>query len=210
MRFIPIAESSGQILQIGEWVLRTAMQQVAAWQAAGLAVVPVAVNLSALQFHQAGLCETVAEVLRTNGLNPELLELELTESVAMEDSSFTLDQIGKLHAMGLKLSIDDFGTGYSSLSYLKRYQIDKLKIDQSFVRDLDREQDDGAIVRAIVQMAHGLGFKTIAEGVETQHQLDFLRAQGCDEMQGYFFGRPMPAAAFAALLLNGDATLFPK
>jgi EAL domain-containing protein (putative c-di-GMP-specific phosphodiesterase class I) len=200
LRFIPVAESSGQILQIGEWVLRSAMQQVADWQAAGLAVVPVAVNLSALQFRQATLCDTVSEALSASGVSPALLELELTESIAMEDSSFTLDQISRLHAMGITLSIDDFGTGYSSLSYLKRYQIDKLKIDQSFVRDLDNGADDGSLVRAIINMAHGMGFKTIAEGVETQAQLDCLRADGCDEIQGYFFSRPVPAEAFAQLL----------
>ena len=202
MRFIPIAESSGQILQIGEWVLRAAMQQVADWQAAGLAVVPVAVNLSALQFRQATLCDTVSHALAATGVAPNLLELELTESIAMEDSGFTLDQISRLHAMGITLSIDDFGTGYSSLSYLKRYQIDKLKIDQSFVRDLDSGPHDGSIVRAIIDMAHGMGFKTIAEGVETQAQLDYLRAHGCDEIQGYFFSRPVPAEAFAQLLLQ--------
>ncbi len=199
-RFIPVAENNGQILEIGEWVLRTAAQQVVDWQKAGLEAVPVAVNLSVRQFHQPNLCEVVQQALHACGLAPEMLELELTESVAMEDSSFTLDQIGKLHAMGLKLSIDDFGTGYSSLSYLKRYQIDKLKIDQSFVRDLDKQHADGAIVRAIIQMAHGLGFKTIAEGVETSTQLDYLRAHGCDEVQGYFFGRPVPANEFAKLL----------
>ncbi len=200
MRFIPIAESSGQILQIGEWVLRTAMQQVANWQAAGLAVVPVAVNLSALQFRQATLCDTVSDALAASGVAPALLELELTESIAMEDSSFTLDQISRLHAMGITLSIDDFGTGYSSLSYLKRYQIDKLKIDQSFVRDLDSGPQDGSIVQAIIDMAHSMGFKTIAEGVETQAQLDYLRAHGCDEIQGYYYSRPVPAEAFAQLL----------
>ncbi len=146
-------------------------------------------------------------MLRSSGLPPALLELELTESVAMEDSSFSVDQISKLHAMGITLSIDDFGTGYSSLSYLKRYQIDKLKIDQSFVRDLDRDTDDGAIVRTIINLAHGLGFKTIAEGVETQGQLDYLRANGCDEIQGYFFSRPIPAEAFAVLLQNGGLIL---
>ncbi|MDD2882199.1 MAG: EAL domain-containing protein [Rhodoferax sp.] len=202
MRFIPIAESSGQILQIGEWVLRAATQQVADWQAAGLPVVPVAVNLSALQFRQATLCDTVSEALSASGVAPNLLELELTESIAMEDSGFTLDQISRLHAMGITLSIDDFGTGYSSLSYLKRYQIDKLKIDQSFVRDLDSGTDDGSLVRAIIHMAHSMGFKTIAEGVETQAQLDALRADGCDEIQGYFFSRPVPAEAFAQLLLR--------
>ncbi len=200
LRFIPIAENSGQILQIGEWVLRTAVQQVADWQAAGLAVVPVAVNLSALQFRQATLCDTVSNALSASGLSPALLELELTESIAMEDSAFTLDQISRLHAMGVTLSIDDFGTGYSSLSYLKRYQVDKLKIDQSFVRDLDSGPQDNSIVAAIIHMAHGMGFKTIAEGVETQAQLAYLRAHGCDEIQGYLFSRPVPADTFAQLL----------
>jgi len=202
-RFIPIAESSGQILEIGDWVLREAAHQVASWQQEGLNVVPVAVNLSALQFHQPNLCETVAAALQDNQLSPGLLELELTERIAMEDSSLTVAQIDKLHAMGVALSIDDFGTGYSSLSYLKLYKIDKLKIDQSFVRGLGHDANDGAIVVAIIHMAHGLGFKTIAEGVETQGQLDYLRDQGCDEIQGYFFGRPVPAEAFASLLRQG-------
>jgi len=134
-----------------------------------------------------------------------LLELELTERIAMEDSSLTVEQIGKLRAMGVTLSIDDFGTGYSSLSYLKSYQIDKLKIDQSFVRGLGRDANDGSIVTAIIHMAHGLGFRTIAEGVETQAQLDYLRAKGCDEIQGYFFGHPVPAEDFASLLRRGGA-----
>lgn len=202
-RFIPIAENSGQILEIGDWVLRSAVQQVASWQGEGLAVVPVAVNLSALQFHQSTLCETVAAALQSSQLSPALLELELTERIAMEDSSLAVDQISKLHAMGVTLSLDDFGTGYSSLSYLKLYQIDKLKIDQSFVRELGRDDNDGAIVRAIISMSHGLGFKTIAEGVETQFQLDYLRAQGCDEIQGYLFGHPLPAEEFARLLRQG-------
>lgn len=204
-RFIPIAENSGQILEIGDWVLRTAVQQVANWRREGLPVVPVAVNLSALQFLQTSLCETVGAALQGSQLTPGLLELELTERIAMEDSSLTVEQIGKLHAMGVTLSIDDFGTGYSSLSYLKLYQIDKLKIDQSFVRGLGRDANDGAIVAAIIHMAHGLGFRTIAEGVETRAQLDYLRAQGCDEIQGYFFGRPVPADEFASLLRRGGA-----
>ncbi|MBY0411003.1 MAG: EAL domain-containing protein, partial [Burkholderiaceae bacterium] len=204
-RFIPIAENSGQILEIGDWVLRTALRQIADWRAAGIAVVPVAVNLSALQFRQTSLCDIVSQALRDFDVPPQLLELELTERIAMEDSSFTLDQISKLHAMGITLSIDDFGTGYSSLSYLRRYQIDKLKIDQSFVQDLDRETDSGTIVRAIINMAHGMGFKTIAEGVETQAQLDYLRQHGCDEIQGYFFSRPIPAADFERLLLPAGA-----
>lgn len=204
-RFIPIAENSGQILEIGDWVLRTALQQIADWRAAGVAVVPVAVNLSALQFRQTSLCDTVSQALRDFNVPPQLLELELTERIAMEDSGFTLDQISKLHAMGITLSIDDFGTGYSSLSYLRRYQIDKLKIDQSFVQDLGRETDSGTIVRAIINMAHGMGFKTIAEGVETQAQLDYLRQHGCDEIQGYFFSRPVPAADFERLLSPASA-----
>lgn len=202
-RFIPIAENSGQILEIGDWVLRTAVQQVASWQREGLPVVPVAVNLSALQFLQPSLCEAVGAALQSCQLAPGLLELELTERIAMENSNLTVEQIGKLHAMGVTLSIDDFGTGYSSLSYLKLYQIDKLKIDQSFVRGLGCDANDGAIVRAIIHMAHGLGFRTIAEGVETRAQLDYLRAQGCDEIQGYFFGRPVPADEFARLLRRG-------
>jgi diguanylate cyclase (GGDEF)-like protein/PAS domain S-box-containing protein len=204
-RFIPIAENSGQILEIGDWVLHTAVQQVAHWQREGLPVVPVAVNLSALQFLQPNLCETVGAALKDSQLAPGLLELELTERIAMEDSSLTVEQIGKLHAMGVTLSIDDFGTGYSSLSYLKLYQIDKLKIDQSFVRGLGRDANDGAIVGAIIHMAHGLGFRTIAEGVETRAQLDYLRAQRCDEIQGYFFGHPVPADEFASLLRRGGA-----
>lgn len=204
-RFIPVAENSGQILEIGDWVIRTAVQQMAEWRLQGLRLVPVAVNLSALQFHQSDLHDTVKAVLKEHDLSPEWLELELTESIAMEDSGFALDQISKLHALGLALSIDDFGTGYSSLSYLKRYKIDKLKIDQSFVQGLDTDGEDGAIVQAIIHMARGLGFKTIAEGVETQKQLDLLRAYGCNEIQGYFFSRPVPADAFSALLRRGVA-----
>ncbi|MEY4756779.1 MAG: hypothetical protein RJA34_1677 [Pseudomonadota bacterium] len=191
-RFIPIAEETGQIREIGDWVLRTATQQLADWKAAGLQVLPVAVNLSALEFRQPDLCEKVASALRAAGLAPELLELELTESVAMENSGFAIERIDSLHAMGVALSIDDFGTGYSSLSYLKRFKVGKLKIDQSFVRDLENDSDDRAIILAIISMARSLGFKTIAEGVETQGQYDFLRNSHCDEIQGYYFSKPLP------------------
>ncbi|WP_296493746.1 EAL domain-containing protein [Rhodoferax sp.] len=203
-RFIPIAESSGQIMEIGDWVLRSVVAQIALWQQEGLGVVPVAVNLSAIQFHQTSLCESIGATLHHSSLPSGLLELELTESIAMTDSDFTADQISKLHDMGVTLSIDDFGTGYSSLSYLTRYKIDKLKIDQSFVRELKTADDESAIVCAIINMAHGLGFKTIAEGVETQVQLDYLRAQGCDAIQGYLFSRPVPAAQFAELLRHQE------
>lgn len=199
-RFIPIAEESGQIREIGNWVLHSAVQQNADWKAAGLPIVPVAINLSVIQFKDPSLCDTVVEALQLSGLDPAKMELELTESIAMEDSSFTIDTVARLHALGIALSIDDFGTGYSSLSYLKRFKIDKLKIDQSFVRDLHRDSDDAAIVTAIIGLARSLGFKTIAEGVETQEQLDFLRANQCDEIQGYLFSKPVPADEFARML----------
>lgn len=202
-RFIPIAEKSNLIGEISEWVLRTAVRQQAAWMNDGLDIVPVAVNLTALEFRQHTLCQTVQATLAASGLPPAMLELELTESVAMEDTEFTVTQIQSLHALGVKLSIDDFGTGYSSLSYLKRYQVDKLKIDQSFIRDIDNDVSDGTIVRTVISLAHGLGFKTIAEGVETAAQLAFLRQHRCDEIQGYHFSRPVPADAFAALLRAG-------
>lgn len=199
-RFIPVAEESGQIHAIGQWVMNTAMQQNADWQAAGLPIVPVAINLSVVQFRDASLCKTVLDALRSSGLDPAMVELELTESIAMDDSTFTIDMVAQLHALGISLSIDDFGTGYSSLSYLKRFKIDKLKIDQSFVRDLHCDPDDEAIVTAIIGLAQSLGFRTIAEGVETQAQLDFLRSHQCDEIQGYFISRPVPADEFARQL----------
>jgi diguanylate cyclase (GGDEF)-like protein/PAS domain S-box-containing protein len=214
-RFISVAEESGQIRDIGSWVLYSAVQQNAAWQAAGLPIVPVAINLSVVQFKDATLCDTVVEAMRVSGLAPAMVELELTESIAMDDSSFTIDMVARLHALGIALSIDDFGTGYSSLSYLKRFKIDKLKIDQSFIRDLHRDPDDEAIVTAIIGLAKGLGFRTIAEGVETQGQLDFLREHQCDEIQGYFYSKPVPANEFARLLAHqrdqaiGEASVRP-
>ena len=209
-RFIPIAEESGQIREIGNWVLYTAVQQNADWQAAGLPIVPVAINLSVVQFKDAALCDTVVDALRVSGLAPAMAELELTESIAMDDSTFTIDMVARLHSLGIGLSIDDFGTGYSSLSYLKRFKIDKLKIDQSFVRDIQHDPDDAAIVTAIIALAHGLGFQTIAEGVETQAQLDFLRAHACDEIQGYFYSKPVPADEFARLLAGEQAQRAPE
>jgi diguanylate cyclase (GGDEF)-like protein/PAS domain S-box-containing protein len=202
-RFIPVAEKAGLIRAIGDWVLQQALADTAAWQAAGLPVVPVAVNLSMAQFRHEDLHHTVAQALADSGLPASLLELELTESVAMEDSEFTIATIHRLKQLGVKLSIDDFGTGYSSLSYLKRFAVDKLKIDQSFVQGLTQDADDEAIVSAVIQLAKSLGLDTIAEGVETNEQAIFLRAQGCDEFQGYLFSRPVPAAALAELLANG-------
>ena len=198
--FIPVAEDSGLILPIGEWVLRTACQQMRAWQDAGLAVRQMAVNLSAVQFRHANLPDLVSQVLTDAGLAPQCLELELTEGVAMDDPLGAIEVMNNLYRRGVRMSIDDFGTGYSSLNYLKRFQVYKLKIDQSFVRDITDDPDDKAIVAAIIGLARSLGFRTIAEGVETEGQLAFLREQGCDEVQGYYFSRPVPAAEFESFV----------
>lgn len=191
--FIPIAESNGQIIPIGAWVLQTAVRQLRAWMDVGLPPMVMAVNLSAVQFRHSNLPALVTQTLETAKLPPEYLELELTESVAMDKPQNAMAVMDDLHARGVRLSIDDFGTGYSSLSYLKRFSVYKLKIDQSFVRDIATDADDRGIVAAIVQLARSLGFKTIAEGVETQAQHEFLSAQGCDEVQGYLFSRPLAA-----------------
>jgi len=195
-----VAEDSGLILPIGEWVLREAVCQLKTWMDAGLPPMVMAVNLSAIQFRQANLPELVSGILAEFDLRPEYLELELTEGVAMEDPLAAIEMMNVLHARGIRLSIDDFGTGYSSLSYLKRFKVYKLKIDQSFVRDISCDPDDEAIVDAIIGLSKSLGLQTIAEGVETVEQLDFLRRKGCAEGQGYLFGRPMPAAAFEAFV----------
>lgn len=190
--FIPVAEDSGQILQIGEWVLRTAMQQLHAWRAAGLHDLKVAVNLSSIQFRQQQLPEVIDRILQDEGLPASALELELTEGVAIHDPHQTTAAMDRLRERGVCLAMDDFGTGYSSLSQLKRFQIHKLKIDQSFVRDLEHDSNDRAIVSAIIRMAQALGMQTTAEGVETAAQLQFLREQGCDEAQGYHLSHPLP------------------
>jgi diguanylate cyclase (GGDEF)-like protein/PAS domain S-box-containing protein len=191
--FIPIAEDSGQILQIGEWVLRTALAQLKAWRSCGFPELSMAVNLSAIQFRQPQLPELVSRLLAEFDLPPDSLELELTEGVAVDDPHAAVATMDQLHARGVRMSMDDFGTGYSSLSQLKRFQIFKLKIDQSFVRDLGNDSNDRAIVSAIIRMAQALGMRTTAEGVETENQLAFLQAQGCDEAQGYHFSTPLPA-----------------
>lgn len=198
--FIPIAEDTGQILQIGEWVLRTALAQLHAWHAMGLQSLKVAVNLSAVQFRQPQLPELVSRILEEAVLPAHVLELELTEGVAVDDPRSAIATMDQLRERGVHMSMDDFGTGYSSLSHLKRFQIYKLKIDQSFVRDLGHDPNDRAIVSAIIRMAQALGMRTTAEGVETAEQLAFLRQQGCDEAQGYFLSRPMPADQVTPLL----------
>jgi diguanylate cyclase (GGDEF)-like protein len=203
--FIPIAESSGLILSIGEWVLRTAAQQWTNWMAAGMAPITLSVNLSSVQFRHADLPEMVSAALRDTGLSPHLLELELTEGAAMAKPELAVTVMNDLHARGICMSIDDFGTGYSSLSYLKKFKISKIKIDQSFVRDITVDPDDKAIVGAIIKMASNLGMTTIAEGVETQAQLDYLREQGCDQLQGYFFSRPLPADQFIEFVTDNQS-----
>jgi EAL domain-containing protein (putative c-di-GMP-specific phosphodiesterase class I) len=200
--FIPIAESSGQILQIGEWVLRTAAHQMKSWMDSGLEPMIIGVNLSAVQFRHPNLPELVTQILDSVKLPPQYLELELTEGVAMDDPLGAIAVMDSLHERGIRMSIDDFGTGYSSLSYLKRFRVYKLKIDQSFVRDITDDPEDKAIVSAIISLASSLGLQTIAEGVETEGQLAFLREQGCNEVQGYYFSKPLPAEKFEAFVLG--------
>lgn len=202
-QFIPIAEDSGLIVPIGEGVLHEACRQSLAWRAAGLPAVPIAVNLSAAQFRKPGLESLLRDILAATGLPPALLELELTERIVMNQEEETVAILGRLHALGVRLSIDDFGTGYSSLSYLKRFPIQKLKVDQSFVRDVANDSNDAAIVRGIVSLAHSLGLGVIAEGVETREQRDFLRELGCEQAQGYYFSRPLPPDEIETLLRQG-------
>ncbi|WP_295403105.1 EAL domain-containing protein, partial [uncultured Thiocystis sp.] len=199
-RFIPLAEETGLILPLGEWVLREACRQTAHWQRQGLPAVPIAVNLSALQFRQSQLPEIVRCALHDSGLAAEWLELELTESVVMEDAKSAIASLRFLKKIGTTLSVDDFGTGYSSLSYLKRFALDKLKIDRSFIRNLPHDSDDAKIVPAIIGLAHALNLRVIAEGVETEAQLSFLREHRCDEIQGYWYSKPRSAADMETLL----------
>lgn len=204
--FIPLLEETGLIVPVGEWVLRSACGQIKKWQAAGLRPLPVAVNISARQMQNAGLLEMVRGVLAETGVDPGLLELEITESSLMHNTESAVTLLQALKDLGLRLSIDDFGTGYSSLSYLKRFPVDALKIDRSFVRDVNTDRDDAAISRAIITMAHQLDLKVIAEGVEDRMQQQFLVENGCDEAQGFLFSRPVNADAIAAML-HGDRVL---
>ena len=201
--FIPIAEETGLIVSIGEWVLREACRQNSEWRMLGLPKITVAVNLSAVQFRQNNFGEMIKEILREYELDPSGLELEITESAVMHNAEASIALLLELKAMGLKLAVDDFGTGYSSLSYLKRFPIDKLKIDQSFVRDITVDSDDAVIVSTIINMARTLKLKVIAEGVETAEQLSFLKHQECDEIQGYYFSKPMPPEKINSLLASG-------
>ncbi len=196
-RFVPILEETGLIVPVGLWVLRTACEQMMRWQRQGMRPINLAVNLSARQFRQGDLIEQIAQVLLSTGFAPARLELELTESMLVDDSETVVRIMSRLGAMGVRIAIDDFGTGHSSLSYLKRFDVDTLKIDRSFVRDTPDDPEDSAIAIAVVALGHGLRLSVVAEGVETQAQADFLRAQGCDEMQGYLIAQPADADEFA-------------
>jgi EAL domain-containing protein (putative c-di-GMP-specific phosphodiesterase class I) len=201
-QFIPIAEETGLIVPIGEWMLRSACTQLAHWHSLGFSELRMAANLSPRQFQQKDVVRIVAHALNSAGLAPRHLELEITESVLAQGSEAEA-LLREISSTGVRFSLDDFGTGYSSLSYLKRFPIDSLKIDRSFVRDIPGDADDSAIALAIIAMAHSLGIQVVAEGVETAAQLGFVRSHACDGMQGYYLCKPLPADAVTALLLEG-------
>jgi EAL domain-containing protein (putative c-di-GMP-specific phosphodiesterase class I) len=194
--FIGLAEDTGLIAPIGEWVLRTACAQNKAWQKAGLGYFRVAVNLSARQFSLNGTVGMVATILKETDLDPQYLEIELTESAVMSDVNRAISVLSRLKGLGVQLAVDDFGTGYSSLAYLKRFPIDMLKIDRSFVRDLTVDSQGAQIVLSIISLAHTLGLKVVGEGVESREQQAFLQCHQCDIVQGYYFAKPMPVTAF--------------
>ncbi|WP_260429536.1 EAL domain-containing protein [Burkholderia stagnalis] len=202
-RFIPIAEETGLILPIGEWVLRTACEQAVAWQQEGHPPIPIAVNLSARQFQQQNVAELVRTTLAETGLAPAWLELELTESVLMQDRRSIAQTLQDLKALGVVLSLDDFGTGYSSLSYLKDLPIDVVKIDKSFLSDVTTSAEGASLTRSIIAMAESLNMETVAEGVETEAQLSFLNRHRCHAMQGYYFSHPVTGAEIAGMLAVG-------
>ncbi|TNC99779.1 MAG: diguanylate cyclase/phosphodiesterase with PAS/PAC sensor(s) [Gallionellaceae bacterium] len=203
--FIPVAEETGQIIAIGEWVLRTACGKIAEWRQQGIRPFPVAVNLSLRQLLQPDFAQLVAAMLERYGLLPNELELEFTESILLSEASIALDFMTSMRKLGVRLSIDDFGTGYSSLSYLKKMPVHKLKIDQSFIRDIHADQNDEAIVRSIIALARHFNLSVIAEGIETREQLDFLKRLGCDEMQGYFYAPPLPENEFLRFVRDNHA-----
>jgi len=207
--FIPLAEDTGLIVPIGEWVLRTACMQGQRWRDQGFAPIQIAVNISARQFHDQDFSQTVIRTLEETGLSPKCLELEVTESSIMQNAEFAAGMMSRLKGMGINISIDDFGTGFSSLASLKRLPIDALKIDKSFVREATSDPDDAALVMAIITLGHNLRLKVIAEGVETEDQLRFLQLLRCDEIQGYFFSKPLPAGTLATIFdpqINADYT----
>ena len=192
--------------RVGEWVIGEVCRQLKAWQAQGMAVLPVAINLSARQLQQADLAGAVERIVGRAGVDPALLEFELTESMLMANPEAAVEILTRIKALGMRLSVDDFGTGYSSLAYLKRFPLDALKIDRTFVRDLPDDPDDAAITKAVIRLAHSLSLKVVAEGVENADQLRELEQYGCDQIQGYYVSRPVPAHGCAALLAGAAAT----
>ncbi len=199
-----MAEDTALIVPIGDWVVRTACAQSKAWQDAGLAPVRMSVNLSPRQFQQTDLAKRIVGALRDARLDPQWLQLEITEGTAMRDADFTLEMMRRLRREGVHISIDDFGTGYSSLGYLKRFPIDEVKIDRSFVADLPADTDDAAIVATIIALAENLNLRTVAEGVETEEQLAFLKDHGCREAQGYLFSKPRPPGVIKKMLARRE------
>ena len=200
--FIPLAEEIGLIVKIDQWVLHAVCAQIKAWQKAGYSPPFVAINLSARQFQQPDFAQMMSDALKETNMRPESLSIEITETIAMQDTELTFRNLNKLNAMGIRFSMDDFGTGYSSLSYLKKLPIHKLKIDKSFITDLVSDPEDRAIIQAVIAMAHSLKLEVVAEGVETDEQIEFLRSRDCDEMQGFLFSKPLPAGEFEKLLLS--------
>jgi EAL domain-containing protein (putative c-di-GMP-specific phosphodiesterase class I) len=203
-QFIPVAEDCGLILPIGAWVLREACRQARAWVDAGLPVTTIAVNVSAMDFRDTSFLDGLFAILAETGLDPTSLELEMTESILMKRPDSTVSTLQALRERGIQVAVDDFGTGYSSLSYLRKFPVDALKIDQSFVRQISTAGDDTTLVTAVISMARSLNLRVVAEGVETPTELEFLRAHQCDEAQGYYFSRPLPPQQFASLLRAGS------
>ncbi|MCC7486291.1 MAG: EAL domain-containing protein [Burkholderiales bacterium] len=203
LEFIPILEETGLIVPVGEWVLRSVCRQIRQWEGEGIAPPPVAVNLSARQFQSRDLAATIRRILEESGVAPDLIELELTETLVMSDAEESIEMLRELKRLGVRLSVDDFGTGYSSLAYLRRFPLDTLKIDRTFIRDIVTSPDDATLALTIINLAHGMRLRVVAEGVETREQADFLRRHGCDEMQGYYFARPLDVAACTRALHEG-------
>jgi diguanylate cyclase (GGDEF)-like protein len=203
LQFISVLEDTGLIVSVGEWVVRTVCEQIKNWQEQGITLYPISINLSARQFQQQDLEKFIGKTLAATRIDPHLLELELTESVLMKEAEMAASTLENLKAFGVQISMDDFGTGYSSLAYLKRFPLDVLKIDRAFIRDVPADADDATITVAMINLAHSLGLKVVAEGVETRAQLEFLKEHGCDEMQGYLFSRPLPLEGALQAVVEG-------
>jgi len=205
--FIPTLEENGMIVPVGEWVIRRACEQSMAWQRAGLAPVPLAINLSARQFMHRALVASIQRIVGETGIDPALVEFEITETALMQHGEQTLEILDQINRMGMRLSIDDFGTGYSSLAYLKRFPVRKIKIDRAFVRELEASSEDRAIVAAVMALANSLGLQVVAEGVETAEQLALLRDYGCQYVQGWLFARALDSEAVRALLVEDQSSI---